>query len=54
MGNNIVLKKTVGGYNVFVQSNEIDTGTYKTSYIYLGKTTGTVKSFGDIIALTIS
>lgn len=52
--NAIVLKKTPTGYNVFINSNEIDTGSFKTSYIYLGKTSGVVKQYGDIIALVLS
>lgn len=36
--NNVIIKKDGSGYAVFIQSNEIDAGTFKTSYIYLGHT----------------
>ena len=50
--NNIELKRTKTGYDVFIYSNEIDSGTFKTSYIYLGKT-GKLAQFGDKQALVL-
>jgi len=38
--NILIEKQKDGNYAVMLQSNTIDTGTYGTSYILLGRTTG--------------
>ena len=49
-----IAKAASGGYYVFLQSNEIDQGTYKTSYICLGKTDVAAKTFGNVTALPLN
>lgn len=42
MGEIVFRKRKDGGYDVLIHSTEIDQGTFKTSYAYLGKATGII------------
>jgi len=52
-GESLFLEKTETGYNLFFRSNKIDAGTYKTSYILLGKTDTKTTQAGEHVALVL-